>query len=225
MKNIVSSIVMLFALATMSAQPLTMELEKFDALKVYDLINVTLIKSSENKAVITGDDVDKVDITNKDGKLKVRMDLVNFMDGDQTDVALYHTEDMRIIDSNEGAWIMSENSLEGSYVILNAQEGGKVNVPVNSTNLDVKAVTGGAITANGTSPNLEVVVRTGGHYHGKELSSDQADVNVFAGGDALVYADQYVEANVTAGGTIEIFGNPKKIDKTEAFGGSIMERQ
>lgn len=210
---------------TANAQTKTITLQEFDGVKAFDQINVTLIKSSENKAVVTGDDVDEVKIVNNDGTLKVRMELDNFLDGNQTDVTLYHTKDMNMLDSNEGAKIMSNNQLESNYLILNAQEGGTVNVPVNSTNLDVKAVTGGEVSATGSAPNLEVVVRSGGEYSGKEMLSKQADVNVFAGGDAWVHADEYVEATVTAGGTIEIFGNPDTVNRNKTFGGSIIVRQ
>lgn len=210
---------------TANAQTKTITLQEFDGVKAFDQINVTLIKSSENKAVVTGDDVDEVKIVNNEGTLKVRMELDNFLDGNQTDVTLYHTKDMNMLDSNEGAKIMSNNQLESNYLILNAQEGGTVNVPVNSTNLDVKAVTGGEVSATGSAPNLEVVVRSGGEYSGKEMLSKQADVNVFAGGDAWVHADEYVEATVTAGGTIEIYGNPDTVNRNKTFGGSIIVRQ
>jgi len=49
-------------------------------------------------------------------------------------------------------------------------------------------------------------------------------VSVFAGGKAFVNSKEYVEANVTAGGTIEIFGNPDKVDEDKTFGGSIIRK-
>ena len=44
----------------------------FSAVKVYDRISVTLVKSSENKIQVKGDDPD-VEIVNKNGELKIRM--------------------------------------------------------------------------------------------------------------------------------------------------------
>lgn len=218
------TILTLTLVVTANAQTKTITLQEFDGVKAFDQINVTLIKSSENRAVVTGDDVDEVKVVNIDGTLKVRMELDNFLDGNQTNVTLYHTKDINILDSNEGAKIMSDNQIESNYLVLNAQEGGIVQVAVNSTNLDVKAVTGGEVSATGAAPNLEVVVRSGGSYSGKELLSNQADVNVVAGGDAWVHVDEYVEATVTAGGTIEIYGNPETVNRNKTFGGSIIVR-
>ncbi|MFD0798393.1 head GIN domain-containing protein [Maribacter chungangensis] len=224
LRTIITAVTALIGL-TATAQTEIIALQEYDGVKAFDQINVTLVESSENKAVVTGDDVDEVKIVNNDGTLKIRMELDNFLDGNETEVTLYHTQEINMLDSNEGAKITSDNQIDSNYLVLNAQEGGTVNVAVNTTNLDVKAVTGGEVMANGTAPNLEVVVRSGGEFSGKELRAQQADVNVFAGGDAWVHADEYVEATVTAGGTIEIFGNPENVSKNKTFGGSIIVRQ
>jgi hypothetical protein len=129
------------------------------------------------------------------------------------------------LDANEGAQILSEKELKGTYLILNAQEGGIIDIPTNSFNLDIKAVTGGKVRVEGKAPNLDVVVRSGAEFNGKELQTKQAEVNLFAGGNAAVNADEYVKATVTAGGTIEIYGNPDSIQKKKTFGGSIIVRQ
>lgn len=83
----------------------TKTLEKFTELKAYDRIVVTLVKSSENKLVITGDDKDEVNISNKNGLLKIKMEFDNFMDGDEAKATLYYTEDLVLIDANENAKI------------------------------------------------------------------------------------------------------------------------
>jgi len=225
MKTIKIAFVSLLCLATfnMTAQKQTMTLDVFDEVKVFDQINVTLVKSSENKAVITGDDVDEVAIVNNSGKLKIRMELDNFLDGNKTDVMLYYTEELELIDANEGAKIMSEDTIESNYLEINAQEGGDVDVAVETKNLDIKVVSGGEATIDGDSPDLEVTVRSGGDFYGEELDTERATVSVFAGGGAKVSADNYVDASVTAGGSIEIFGNPDKIDRSKTFGGSISE--
>lgn len=203
----------------------TQNLEKFDELKVFDQINVTLIKSNENRAEISGDDVDEVSIVNKDGRLKVKMEIDNFMDGNETNVTLYHTEDLQLVDVNEGAKIKSDNNLEAKYLTLRAQEGGEILAKVDARNLDTKSVSGGKIMISGNAENQEIMVRTGGDYDGKELSANQTDVTVFAGGNAIVNTDEYVEANVTAGGTIEIYGNPETVNEDKTLGGSIIVRQ
>lgn len=221
-KILVASLICL-ATFTMTAQTKTMTLQSFDEIKVFDQIHVTLVKSSENKAVISGDDVDEVAIVNNSGKLKIRMELDNFLDGNETKVMLYYTEDLEMIDANEGAKIMSDDTIKSNYLEINAQEGANINVSVDAKNVDVKVISGGEATVTGDAPDLEVTVRSGGDFYGKDLDSENATVSVFAGGGARISADKYVDASVTAGGSIEIHGNPDKIDRSKTFGGSITE--
>lgn len=220
----------LFAVLMMSslgaiAQKTTIELEKFSELKVFDRVRVTLVKSSENKAIISGDGQDDVRIVNDKGLLKIRMDLDEFLDGNETNVQLYYTEELSLVDANEGAHITSEKALTNKYLKLRSQEGAQLHIAVDALNLDAKAISGGRIWVTGKAPNQEASVRSGGGYHAKDLVTKQTEVTVFAGGKAFVNSREYVEANVTAGGTIEIFGNPDKIDEDKTFGGSIVIRK
>ena len=203
----------------------TVNLEHFEELKVFDQINVNLVKSNKNWASITGDDTDEVKIVNNDGRLKIRMETDNFMDGNETMVTLYHTQNLSLVDANEGAKITSNNELDANYLTLRTQEGGEIHTKVNTRNLDSKAVTGGILRISGSTENQEVNVRSGGQYDAKNLISNQSDVTIFAGGNATVTTEEYVEANVTAGGTIEIYGNPETVKEDKTLGGSIILRK
>ncbi|PKA97262.1 putative autotransporter adhesin-like protein [Flavobacteriaceae bacterium MAR_2009_75] len=215
---------LLLCSVTAIAQKTTMELNTFNELKVFDRINLTLIKSSENKAIITGDDADEVKISNDNRLLKIRMEVDEFLDGNETYVELHYTDDLGLVDANEGAKITSESNLEHKFVKLRSQEGAQIRTGVNTRNLDVKAISGGKIWVTGNAPNQEVSIRSGGEYHAKEMTADQTEVTVFAGGKAYVNSKEYVEANVTAGGIIEIFGNPEQVEEDKTFGGSIVIR-
>lgn len=129
-KNIVTAFLILILSGTLAfGQKTTMDLDKFVELKVYDRINVTLIKSSENKAIITGDDADDVNIANDNGLLKIRMEVKDFLDGDETNVELHYTEDLALIDANEGAKIVSEATLGNRFLSVRTQEGGQIRLP------------------------------------------------------------------------------------------------
>ncbi|WP_343911056.1 head GIN domain-containing protein [Aquimarina litoralis] len=223
----IKKIIYMFLLSPMMmlAQKTTVELAAFDELKVYDAINVTLIKAAENKAVITGDDVDQVAIVSKNGRVKVKMEIDNILDGKDTNITIYHTEDLALIDANENSVITSNSTIESKYITIRAQEGAEIDLKVNAKNLDSKAVSGGKISISGDVPNQDVLVRTGGKYFAKKLSAEQTDVTVLAGGKAYINSDEYVDASVTAGGIIEIYGNPEKVKQDKTLGGSIVIRK
>ncbi len=222
MKNLLAIIVIALVTFTSTAQRKnTKDLNKFTELKVYDRIIVTLIKSNENKIVITGDDKDEVNISNKDGLLKIRMEFDNFLDGNEARATLYYTESLSLIDANENAKIISDETFKGNYTQIKAQEGGKITLKVNLESVYVKSISGSEITLTGSSSKQEVTVNTGGKAFNKNLSTKDTNVIVMAGGRADIKASNNVEAKVKAGGYIYIYGNPKTIDKDKLFGGKI----
>ena len=70
---------------TASAQDtIEKSLGEFSTVKVFDLINLKMIKSDENKAVISGDNKNDVELINKNGLLKIRMNIEESYDGNDT---------------------------------------------------------------------------------------------------------------------------------------------
>lgn len=222
MKRYITLLIMVFISLNMMAQKAnTKQLEKFNQVKAYDRIIVTLVRSNENKIVITGDDQDEVNISNKNGLLKIRMEFDNFMDGGEAKATLYYTEDLTLIDANENAKIKSDETLKGERVEIKVQEGGYVDLEVNLADLYTKSISGGEITLTGKAKIQEIMVNTGGKVYNKTLDTDDTTVVVNAGGRADVKASERVKAKVRAGGSIYIYGNPKEVDRDKVFGGKI----
>ncbi|MFC4095775.1 head GIN domain-containing protein [Euzebyella saccharophila] len=200
---------------------LTQELTRFTEVKAFDGISVKLIKSDTNKAVITGENIQKVSIVNNDGVLKIRMQLDKIFSGYKTFVDLYYTDKLVIIDVNEDARITSEQTLQQDVLELKAQEGGELEIDAQVEQLLIKTVTGGVIATKGTSDLQDVAINTGGIYEGKELKTKFSTVNVNAGSRAEIYASDYVKATVKAGGEVLVYGDPAKMDEKTVFGGTV----
>lgn len=224
MKNILSAIVLICICTTCLAQRVnTKTLEAFSELKVYDRITVSLKKSNENKLVITGDDKDEVSISNKNGLLKIRMEFDNFMDGDEAHATLYYNGNITLLDVNENAKIISDETFKAEKVDIRGQEGGVINLNVDLNDVFVKAVSGSEITLTGSSKKQEISLNTGGKAYNEDLDTLETTVTVMAGGRADVKASEEVNAKVKAGGSIYIYGNPKSIKRDKVFGGKIKE--
>ena len=98
---------------------------EFSTVKVYDLINLKMIKSDENKVIIAGDNKEDVQVINNNGKLKIRMKLQESYDGNDIVVKLYYTA-VDVIDANEGANVVVNDALEQYEIDLKAQEGAEI---------------------------------------------------------------------------------------------------
>ena len=75
MKKTLFTLFILFNSFLFSQSPVTRTLGEFKEIKVYDLINVDLIKSSENRITISGKYAEDVNVIQKNNTLKIRMKL------------------------------------------------------------------------------------------------------------------------------------------------------
>jgi len=219
MKHIVLLILSFSALFNAQAQ-LEKKLGEFHELKVYDLIEVQLVKSDENRIVLTGKNTQDVVIVNKNGVLKIRMNIEKSFDGNKTNATLYYTN-IDVIDANEGASIYSDDLIKQFDFKLNAQEGGSIKVNLETTYLDAKSVTGGIIETQGTVKKQNITMNTGGIYKGEHLKTEETKVAIVAAGEAYVNASKLVDIKIRVGGDVYIYGNPEKVNESKAIGGRI----
>jgi len=220
MKNLFFLTVLFISTFTFSQEEINTEVGDFSELKVYDLITVKLIPSTENRVVIAGKNTNYVKTINENGVLKVRMELEERFDGNATTVTVYF-KNIAIIDANEGSRIYSETEIKVSSLELKTQEGGKIDIIVATQNLNIKSVSGGVIDVKGTTQRQDININSGGTYEAKDLISKEAYVNVTAGGSTTIFATNIVDAKVTAGGNITVYGNPKDVKKKKLAGGKI----
>ncbi|PHN94971.1 chaperonin [Maribacter sp. 6B07] len=200
---------------------ITQSIEPFKEVKGFDGLSINLIKSSENKVVISGENTDKVAVVNNDGILKIRMQIGKIFSGYKTFVDLHYAQDILIIDVNEDARIVTEQMIEQDVMELKAQEGGELVVNAIVEQMLIKSVSGGIIKTNGSSNVQDVQINTGGVYEGKSFETNFSTINVNAGSRAEINARDYVKATVKAGGEVLVYGNPKKLEEKTVFGGTI----
>ncbi|WP_343486867.1 head GIN domain-containing protein [Allomuricauda sp. d1] len=212
---------LIFCAVGAQEERITQNLADFNEIKAFDGLSINLIKSDENKAVITGANTRKVAIVNNSGVLKLRMEIDKIFSGYRTFIDVHYTEKINVVDVNEDARITSEKPFVQDVLELKAQEGGEIQLSCQTEQLLIKAVSGGEIATTGSSDNQDVIINTGGSYDGKLLKTEFTTVTVNAGGEASIYATDYVKANVKAGGKVFVYGNPKKMDEKTVFGGKI----
>ncbi len=193
---------------------------EFSTVKVYDLINLKMIKSDENKVIIAGDNKEDVQVINNNGKLKIRMKLQESYDGNDIVVKLYYTA-VDVIDANEGANVVVNDALEQYEIDLKAQEGAEITATLKTTYANFRAVTGGIVNVTGSSKNQDISIYTGGIFNGEEFTTQKTEVSVNAGGEAYVNATEFADVRIKAGGNVYIYGKPKQINESKVLGGKV----
>ncbi|WP_228853095.1 head GIN domain-containing protein [Aegicerativicinus sediminis] len=218
MKNI--AFLIFFLSTTVMFSQKVREIGDFNEVKVYDRIDVKMVQSNTNKVEIHGEDLTDVEIVNKNGVLKIRMDIEKTLHGEDNYVILYFTG-VNIIDGNEGAFISTETSLKQESIELRSQEGARLDIKLEVTSVDIKAVTGGGIKTTGSAKYQDININTGGIYEGEDFITENTTIAIKAAGEAAVNASKQVDAKVRAGGDIRIYGNPEKVNEDTALGGRI----
>ncbi len=220
MKRIFTLFALFISANMFSQRMIDTEVGDFNEIKVFDLIEVNLIQSDENRIVIKGRNVDDIKWMNKKGVLKLRMQLDKKFTGEDTLIEVHYTN-LNIIDGNEGAKITCNEMVKKSKIELRAQEGAKIHIGMDVDYADIRAVTGGIVEASGLAKNQTVVLNTGGIFEGRELRTSNTDLKISAGGEADVFASEQIDIKVKAGGDVHVYGNPKKVYKNTFVGGRV----
>jgi hypothetical protein len=220
MKNIIFILMVVNSFIVFSQETIEKTVGEFSTVKVYDLINLKMIKSDENKVIISGKNEADVEIMNKNGKLKIRMKLEESYDGNDTVVVLHYTS-VDVIDANEGAKVEVKGVIDQFEIDLKTQEGAEITADLKTTYANIRAVTGGIINATGSSDNQDISIYTGGVFNGEDFITKQTEVSINAGGEAYIYATDYVDVRIKAGGDVFIYGKPKQVDESRVLGGRI----
>ena len=196
-------------------------LGQFDEIKVFDGIRVTVIPSRADSLVIEGKNKDFVSYKNKNGRLYIRMNVKKRLSGFNTTVALFSSTPLEVIDVNEGAFVSFQDVLFQQSIVFKAQEGAEIDAILDVQKVTTKTVSGGIVNLKGAAVTQEHRVSAGGVVDAATLDSQQVQVSVKAGGSAAVSATELADARVSFGGSVKVYGEPKKLIQKTAVGGNI----
>ncbi|NND78914.1 MAG: DUF2807 domain-containing protein [Maribacter sp.] len=220
MKQLLFLLAVVSSLTVSAQRMIDKEVGDFYKIKVFDLIEVNLIKSDENRITIKGDNVHDIKVVNSDGTLKLRMQLDKRFRGEDTFIEVFYKH-LNVIDGNEGARIVCNELIKQDHLELRTQEGAQIKAGLDVTDLEVRAVTGGIVEASGLAENQWIVLNTGGIFEGRDLKTANTDIKITAAGEAEVFASDKVDINVKAGGDVYVYGNPRNVNKKTLAGGRV----
>ena len=220
MKKILLLFAVISSLTVSAQRMIDKEVGDFNKIKVFDLIEVNLIKSDENRITIKGENVYDIKVVNTDGTLKLRMQLDKKFRGEDTFIEVFYKH-LDIIDGNEGAKIVCNELIKQDHLEIRSQEGAQIKAGLDVVDLEVRAVTGGIVEASGLAENQWIVLNTGGIFEGRELKTANTDIKITAAGEAAIFASDKVDINVKAGGDVYVYGNPKSVNKKTLAGGRV----
>ena len=228
MKKILFTLLFFTSLSAISQSKVTKNLGDFTTLKVYNGIELELIKSTDQKLEITGNKSEIVKIKNVNNTLKISLPFSlkpenNAANGEVL-VKLYYNSNLDVIDANEGATITGKE-INQDKLEVRSQERAFINLVVKVKHLEVRTSSGGIVKLSGSTKNQTVDVDLYGIYNGFNLKAkSNSTVKAGTGAKAEISAGEILNAKVNFGGSIFYKGNPEVLKDKKVAGGIIQKR-
>ncbi|MHB1146001.1 MAG: head GIN domain-containing protein [Lutibacter sp.] len=223
MKKLTLLLILFFT--TLFAQaPITTKLGDFNTVKVFNGLTVELKKSTSSKIEVSGSQAQDVSVINSDGILKIRLKFPDSFIAEDVKIVLFYAQDIAVLDANEGASIVSDETIKQQHLEVRTQEGAKIKLEIDTKYLSVKSVSGGIISLTGLTESQTVEATTGGIYSAYGLQSKQAVVTSASGANVEVKASELLDANVRFGGSIYYKGTPEVLKTKIMIGGTIKDK-
>ena len=213
-------ILLFFTIPALSQLNIDRDLGDFSKVAVYDGINLELVKSEENKVEITGKNTSFVVVKNKNGDLKIRLNLERRFSGDRTKVTLYYKSLYNII-SHEGSNVFSKDTLKQADLNVKANSGSTQNFLINLNTLNTTAATGANINLSGKAEYHDTTASMGGEINAEKLTTTETYASSTTGGVLNVSATKELEANSKFGGIINVHEKTDKITESISVGGVV----
>ena len=193
----------------------------FNRLKVYDLLNIELIKSSTNKVEINGEFPSQAVVKNKNGELKIRMGLEKRFRGSKTTVKLYYKK-IDKINTHEGVIITSKDTIRQEKLIIKADSGSIQDYVIDIKDISTKINTGAIIYLTGKAVNHTAKTTTGGELNAETLKTEKTKIHINTGSIADISARDLLEINIRTGGIANIYSKTKRIKENIQTGGKVI---
>lgn len=222
MKKYIALALVLCSFSAAKAQK-TRDVGTFYSVDVTDKIQVELIPSDKSKIEIEGENNENVDVVNKNGALRIKMNTFNILQGDYVSVKLYYTN-LTSVSAKKGSKLISnpKETLSLNLLKIYAAEGALVNLTLKAKNLDVHATSGALVNLAGEATKQQAIVNLKANYEAKSLNTEEAIIAVNGGGIATVTASTVADVKTRGGGVITIHGNPSQRTESKFAGGQII---
>ncbi|QDP84685.1 DUF2807 domain-containing protein [Chryseobacterium sp. SNU WT5] len=215
----------------------------FDEIRVAQSISAEVVKSDEEKVVITApaDILDDILVENSGGQL-----YIHFKPGlnisARNVAAKIFAKDFSAIKASSSARIIIKDqftqdrtdisvsssgsikgNLEANDLSIEASSSGSYSGKIWAVNLDAKASSSADILISGKTKNANIKTSSSGTVNAKDVIAENAEIQASSSGTAKISVVDKLQAGASSSGNIDVYrkGSLNVINKKESSGGSI----
>ena len=195
-------------------------IRSFEKLKISSNIEVNLIQSEANMLLVYGQNSDNITVSIKNRELKINLIGGNILNTEKTKIDLYHRSKIEKIVVKKGASLSSKDPFKQEKLMIEARTNGNISLELFAKKIKTKISLGGRVYLKGKADSHELEINTSSICEAENLETTQTVLTSKAGAFAYIKSKTLLEAKIY-GGVIREFGNPKKRNIENRFGGKI----
>ena len=192
----------------------TIELKDFKGLSVGADTKVTLVKSSQNKLVVSGKEEDNLEVQNDGGSLALN-------NGEDLEITLYYKGVLTSISAASDAQVYGKDEMKTSTFSLAAASDAKVELKLNVEKLNTDAASDARVTLTGKATDHNATMASDADLDGQNLLTENTNIVLSSDAKATITAKGTVNATVSSDGSLTIYGKPKKVNEVKSGDGKI----
>lgn len=202
---------------TRSMHQETREVDFFDKISVAGPFKIELVKGEQTTLNLKGENLKNVKTEVEGNTLKISCD----GNCTQVDIRVQIPEIYKMEIAGSGI-IMSEDNFGGEKNLeLIVAGSGIIKTGVAAESSAASIAGSGKINCTGNSVNTTVDIAGSGFFEGSQFKNQQVKVNIAGSGIAAVNASESAIVDIAGSGSVDVYGNPKKMKKNVEGSGKV----
>lgn len=201
--------------------------ENFTNIEVSNAIQLVIVQSKQQRIIVTSDEnmLQNIRTVVKGDVLKIYISDKIYIKNTKFPIkVMVYIEKLEAIEANAASNVTTQNQIVSSNFSLEASSAANVKMDIQSENVNVNVSSAAIVNIRGLALHLETTASSGGVFEGNRLKVNDIEAEASSGGHVEVYPILNLDANVSSGGSIDYYHNPKTIDIEKNSGGNIANR-
>ena len=220
MQNITTFLIFVFSILSVPAQYVKEEPGNFNTLQISDKIKVVLVPSNKTMVEVSGTHAEKVQISNKGGKLSLSLPNAESLQGEMTQANIYF-KSLESIQADNGAIIICTSPIESYAMNLSVKNRSDVYLYLKTINVTIDLANNSVLKLIGNSDNQIINSKDNSEIKARDFITKKTTITLQADGNAQVFASDAVNAKVVSSGFIFVYGPPTTVTQNADGSGTI----
>jgi len=200
------------------------KVKDFDKVEVSRGMNVYISQGERSKVVVKADEnlLDAIE-TKTEGDVLIIRATKNIRSAISKKVFIT-TPHIEEIEASSGSNVFSETALKFKNLKISGSSGSNFNLRINSEFAEFSASSGSNIKLEGKTNSFKGKASSGSNIKAENLKSENCEVKASSGSNIWITAKNDFDADVSSGGNIFVYGNPKNTNIEKSSGGNVINK-